>query len=147
MMVVFFGDMDTAEDGTEGRINQSNIILAYAILFLDPLSDASGTILMRNLKSLEHPLTVEIYTSVSSVPCMIGLSLLTGQSLAIIKEFRLVDYINLMGASVFYIISMRAYFIQLSSLPAPVIQPLSQSAILLTVAVDAILFHVDFTLG
>ena len=121
MMVVFLGNMSTEEDETAGRINQSNIILAYAILFLDPFSDASGTILMRNLKSLQHPLTVEIYTSLSSIPCMIGLSLLTGQSLAVIQQFRLLDYFNLVMASVFYIISMGAFFIQLSSLPAPVI--------------------------
>ena len=77
--MIIFMSQDLSESGLEEdniqsevqRVDSSNAVLAYCILFSLPVVSASGTIMLRNLKSLKHPMTVTFHVSMVSIPFMI----------------------------------------------------------------------------
>ena len=75
--------------------------MAWWIVF----TGAIGTVLMRNLKKLKHPMTVGMYTSFTSIFVMSMLATIANQDLEVFKEFSPLDYFYMIVAGILLVVA------------------------------------------
>lgn len=91
--LILFGNAnasETDEDSTWGsvsKVNSSNMILAYIVLFADPFMFAMDQVLMRNIARLKHSMTVATYENFSIIPVAIPLAFLMSENVMIYQDF------------------------------------------------------------
>ena len=131
-MIIFmsqdFSESGLEEDNTQSniqRVDSSNAVLAYCILFSLPVVSASGTIMLRNLKSLKHPMTVTFHVSMVSIPFMIIVAMVSGQDIGYYQQFTGVDYINLTLACICYLVTTTFVFLKNKNVDVGTFSPLT----------------------
>ena len=116
---------DISKWGPLERVDESNLILAYFVLFLDPLCFAIDQVLMRNISVLKHSMTIATYLNFTIIPIVIPLAMLFGENVTIYREFSVEDCFCLIASSALLVVAQRLFYFASAFLPAPALQPLS----------------------
>ena len=117
-------------------------ILAYFLLFGEPLSMSIGQVLMRKLRKLSN-WTVSCYTNLSQIIIYIPLALLIGTDLLVYQSFNWLDWVNMVLVSILQVFAQNLYFISFANLPAPAVQPLNFVGIVFQFFIDLIFFNMS----
>ena len=92
-------------------------------------------------------MTVTFYVSMTCIPFMIVVALVSGQDISYIQHFTFVDYVNLTLACICYLVTTTFVFLKSKNVDVGTFSPLSQGNILFTAMLDVFIFHYDFSKG
>jgi len=85
------------------------MILNYIVLILNPIITAYGTIMMRQMKSLDENV-VSCYMNSTAIPVMMGICFATGGNLTAWKEFEALEWFCIVSLSITVVASQTLRF-------------------------------------
>jgi uncharacterized membrane protein len=100
-----------------------SMVFKYIALILNPILTAYGTIMMRQMKSLDENV-VSCYMNSTAIPVMMGICYATGGNLTAWKDFEVVEWFCIVALSITVILSQTLRFKALQYEEASKLQPL-----------------------